>query len=638
MRDAGAPSGRRALLAVGAIFATIATLALLAIGGFALWLARADLRPFIEQQASDALGRQVRVGGFELAWGDPLEVELSDLSIANAPWGSAAELARLGRLSARIDVAALLRGELRYERLRITNLEVALERDTDGTGNWKFGNWKLGGSRSSEAEGGLALVPKNRSQFPILIDFAGKRGLITYRTRSGNLLRIELDRVTIAAPDIYSPVTLQATGTYNGVAARLSATTDPYLLLHDAAMPFGARFAILGNHTDIGFEGSMMEPLDFDGVRGTLSLTARALDDLLAVAGTPRKVDLPLLVVGRLARDGDYWALRNARGRLLRAGFTGKLDLLEGKVAGSVSAPDDLALDLDFALFEADPILAAFGGPGEGELGALPLHLPGLSALNLTATLSTELLRIAGLRLPAFALDGRLEDGRLDLRDLKFLFGGGTLAFDGSLHGDGARGDLQLNAHLIRAEAGQIAAMLGGDHEVRGRINGRATLHLRGATLDQGLPHSSGAALVTLTRGDIARSLVERVSADLRSLFRIEAGRVPVRCLLAAMSVKDGIGTLSPLRLESDEAVLLGGGIVDLARQRLDLTLQTDGDTTGVFALDLPVRVSGPFDDLAAATDLSADRHWIAAAEDGTAGAELPKSLRDLAQASACGQ
>lgn len=633
MQDSGAAPHRRLFVGIAAAAAGLMALAVLAIGGAILWLTQADLRPLVERQVTKALGRKVSLGGFDIIWGDPLGVEVRDLTIANAPWGNDPEMIRLGHLSARIDVAPLLKGVLRYEKLRIADLKVVLERDQDGTGNWKYGG----------NSGGLGLVPKTRAQFPTLIDFAGERGLITYRTRGGRILGIRLDRVAIASPDEYSPVALQAAGAYDAgtgqdVTIRLDATTEPYFILHDDSTPFGARFILLGKDTEIAFDGTLMEPLDFEGVRGKFSLTAKTLNDLMAASGVPQKVALPLLLVGDLVRYGDYWSLNEARGRLSRASFTGKLELLEGRPAGGKVAPDDIAVALDFGTVDVDPLLAGFGGARDGKPLAIALRPQGLDAVNLAAILSSDQVSIAGLRLPSFALDAKLEGGNVTLRDLKFAFGGGTLAFDGSLTGQGDTGDLALNAHLIKAQAQQVAGLLGGGDQIRGRLNGAAMLRLQGVTLGEALKTGSGAALITLAAGDIARSLVERVSVDLRSLFRTEQGRVQVGCLLAAMTVQNGVGTLSPLRLESAEAVVLGGGRVDLAGRRLDLTLKTTRDSTSFFALDTPIEISGPFDKLSAAPNADADQSLIKASEQGLTPPGLPQGLRAMAQQNACAQ
>ncbi len=187
-------------------------------------------------------------------------------------------MVRIGSFSALLDVGPLLHGVLHYQRLRIADTTVVLERDPQGVGNWKFGG--DGGS------GGLGLVPKDRTQFPTLIDFMGERALITYRTRSGNILDIRLDRVAISSPSDETPVRLQASGAYNDVATRLDATTDSYEILRDAGEPFGTRFVLAGKDTDIAFNGTMQEPLDFEGVHGELSIDARTLDDIMGIMGS----------------------------------------------------------------------------------------------------------------------------------------------------------------------------------------------------------------------------------------------------------------------------------------------------------------------------------------------------------------
>src|SRR5690349_9934454 len=185
--------------------AALLVLLLLAAGGSVLWFLHADLRPILEQHASDALGRRVTVGSLQIRWGNPLGIEVKDLAIANASWGSEPDMVRIGQVSAVVDLGSLLEGVLRYERLHIADARIVLERNAEGTGNWKFGG---GGS-------GAGLVPKRRTEFPTLVDFAGERGLITYRTRSGSLIEIRLDRVAISSPGEGTPVRLLAQGAYN---------------------------------------------------------------------------------------------------------------------------------------------------------------------------------------------------------------------------------------------------------------------------------------------------------------------------------------------------------------------------------------------------------------------------------------
>lgn len=615
---------RRIARGLGLALAGLLVLLLVAAGAAALYLPRADLKPIVERAASDALGRRVTLRGFDVRWGNPLAVELTDLAIANASWASKPEMVRIGQLSALLDVGALWRGVLRYERLRIADAEVVLERGADGAGNWKFGG----------AGGGIALMPKDRTQFPTLVDFIGHRGLVTYRTRGGNLLQIKLDRVAISSPGAATPARLVAEGAYNDVPARLEASTDSYAVLRNAGVPFGARFILRARHTDIAFNGRLREPLDFEGARGELSIQARTLDDILGVLGAEAKAGPPLSIGGILRRDGSAWMLAAAKGRVKQSGFSGSVALHEGE-AGE---PDEIDLDLDFGTLDADGIAAALGG-GKRPAGlkAIPLQPGGLSGVNVTAALTAQRAAAGGRELHAAVLQGRLAGGDATLKELSFALGGGTLSMAGALAGDGANGRLSVQARLSKVNVSELARQLDatGD-EIQGRLDGRAILSMTGPTVGAALARSDGAAVLTLRDGTIARSLMERLSTDLRGLFRSREGTVPVSCLLAVLTLRNGIGVLSPLRLESRAAIATGAGKIDLVNDTLDLTIRTERDSTSFFALDIPVRISGPFDRLSADPLVGSDEDWLK--QTAAAADNLPPELHQMVAGSGCGQ
>jgi uncharacterized protein involved in outer membrane biogenesis len=620
-RDQRSLSGRVAR-GVGFAAAGLVVLLLLAAAAGAAWLSQADLKPVVERQASAALGRRVTLGSFEVRWGDPLGIDFTDLAIANAPWGSKPEMVQVGRFSALVDVEPLLHGVLRYQRLRVADLSVVLERDDKGKGNWKFGS----------GSGGLALVPKNRTQFPTLIDFAGDRGLVTYRTHRGAILRIALDRVAISSSDDDSPARLSATGSYNDLALRLDAKTGSYAALRDADQPFGSRFTLTGKDTDLAFDGTLAEPLDFEGVRGELSVEARTLDDILAATGSKAKADLPLSIAGVFRRDDGHWSLDAAKGRMQQSDFSGGLALVEGPA----QAPDEISLDLTMDALDLDAAAAAFGGgKPAGGFAAMPLHPEGLDSVDVAAALKTGRATVGRRTLRNVALDGRLAGGDVSVKELSFALGGGTLSITGTLEGQGADAKAALQGRLSDIDMSAVARELGGTGaEIRGRLDGRARLDLQGATIGDALQASRGAAVARLRSGAVARSLIEKVSADLRSLFREQEGDVPVSCLLGVATLRDGVAILSPLRLESPDAVVMGAGKLDLVRRRLDLTVKTERDSTNFFALDIPIRISGPFKDVSAKPLPGSDESWLeqpAAAVDA-----LPPALRQMAGSSSC--
>ena len=96
-----------------------------------------------------------------------------------------------------------------------------------------------------------------------------------------------------------------------------------------------------------------------------------------------------------------------------------------------------------------------------------------------------------------------------------------------------------------------------------------------------------------MTEGRIARRLLEMASADLRSVFRRDERLARISCLLGVVALEDGKATIQRLRLETPVTTLVAGGHVDVAARRLDITVKSIASSTGFFALDIPIRVTG---------------------------------------------
>src|SRR6185312_12051715 len=358
------------------------------------------------------------------------------------------------------------------------------------------------------------------------------------------------------------PIMLQVAGSYNDVTAKLDAMLQSSATLRDDGRPFGGKFTLSGDDATIAFDGTAMEPVDFDGVRGSLTLEAHRLNDLLKVLGVDTAADLPLTIAAALKRDGDDWSLSEASGKLAKSAFVGGVALHEG----GRGEPDDISADLAMKMLDIDGLVSAIGhGKRKQDFTTLPLQLD-LTGFNLAAHLSSDQVALAAMRFSAVHFDGRLAAGDVTLHALTFALAGGTVSASGSLQQAKAGAHLALTAFLTKAEADALAQLVGsGGGEIHGRLDGGITLDMTGKTLGAALKTSRGAAIMTMNNGDAARELLEQVSADLRTLFRAGEGRVPITCLLGVLTLKDGIGVLSPFRLDSQEAALVGAGSIDFA-------------------------------------------------------------------------
>lgn len=602
---------KRALQFLLALFALL----LLIIAGGALWLALGDLKSSVERLASDALGRRVVADRFIVTWGDPLHLELEGLRVANAEWGSTPEIITLKRFSADVDVTSLWQGVPRYRHLRANGLHVVLERDKQGIGNWKFGGGDAG-------DGGFALIPKNRRQFPTLLDFVLNDALITYRTYSGNVLRIRLDNVAIAAPDETSDASLKAAGAYNNMPLGLDAKTASFRDLRDAGKPFRADLALFGKTSRLALAGTLMEPLDFDGVAGDLRFNVEELDNLLAGFGLETSAPYPLSLNAYLTRQGDHWELTDASGKLESSVLRGQVTVDEG----SRGAPDRIKANLAIDRLMLDRLLPSSGN-SDAPLSLTPPRDPGA---QIEGQARVGSVRFRNVELKDVDLAARLGDQMIAVDRLRFPYAGGRVQLQLE-----AKETLRAQANLDGLDAGTLAQMAGAPAgDIGGRINGRMSIEMPTGDVQRALAQGSGAAILTMTEGHIRRALIEKMSTDLRAIFRTKEGSAPIRCLGGILLLKNGIATVAPLRLRAQGAVVEGGGTIDFVQKRVDLTAKSNRKSTGFFALDLPIGISGPFDNLGAGLAADSEKKW--APPRGPKLEALDPAIRKLAAANPC--
>jgi uncharacterized protein involved in outer membrane biogenesis len=568
------------------ILALLGALIVLGIGA-AVLLVTVDWRPYIERVASRSLGRPLSIASLRFAWRNPLAVELTDLRLANAPWGSQPDMLRVERLVATIDLRSLLHGVLRYETLLLENPVLLLERDPGGVGNWHF--------TGNAAAPGLAIVPKNRTQFPTLIDFALRRGKLTYRaTRSD--LRLDFHDLAVRSAGDNQKVAVTLDGAYNGFPTRLTATTDSYIELRNASIPFGADFSIASASSTIGFTGTMTEPLDFEGVRGRIQIDAKKLGDFLRILGAEMRADFPFAVAGPFERTGDHWQISAAKGRLARNSFGGTLALDEG----GRGAADTIAANFDFAQLDLAPLIA-----GAGKSDAISLRLETDPAANVDARIAARQLTYETRRLADFAIAARTKAGELSVSALSFALAGGKVEASGSAHAVAGGSRVAVSAALSGADADRLAQTIDAEPgQIAGRLDGGLLLDMTGATLTDALKSSRGQAVLSMTDGRVVRDLVERASTDLRTLFRKDERWMPVTCLLGIADLQDGVATISPLRLRTPDTTLVGFGRANLITKRVDLIVRPESGTTSLLALKLPLHITGSFDKLSVAPSL----------------------------------
>ncbi len=601
-------------------------LALLAAG--LIYIATADWRLLAERKASEALGRTVTIGELHLGWGRRVTIEVRDLRMANAPDGTAPDMIRIAHLAARVDLPSLMREEMRYENLVLDGVEIVLERKNDGARNWRFGD--AASSEASATATGLAVVPKNRRQFPTLLDMTVRDSTILYRSEGRKDIRIALGSVTLGAPDAVSPVRMTVKGAYNDLPIDLVVDGGSFTEMRQGDTPYPASFTATSAGTKIAFKGTLTEPLDFEGVAGRLDLAIADFAGFLKMFGYARPLNFPVVLAGDFTRDGDRWALSQTQGQFKDTTVAGSFIFVEGARGQSDAASVDVALDR----FDLKTLMQGVAEPnGSGEAASFrPEAAP---STTLEARIAAKTMSYGDISFDDVRLHGRMLPNEIAADDVSLGFAGGRITGSGSLRAAGADGAAKVTVAYAGADVARLAKLAGlDDGLLSGGLDGRIALAMTGPTFDKALAASEGHAVVAMKSGEISRSLLEKVSLDLRAIFRRNSQTTAIECLLAVADVQKGNARILPLVLRTADARLIGGGALDVPSGQLDLVVRSDPKTTGSLALDLPLYITGAVDSPSVSPRLGSAPAWLAQPQ--TLPAALDADARALAAGTGC--
>ena len=610
--------GRRWRLAAWFAAGSFGVLLTAAIAEFVV-LGQGDWAGVAGRWTSASLGRTVTFGALRLKPGRWVSIEAEHVTLANAPGGSRADMMVVAGVYAEVDAWSLVRGPIIVRGLAVNGLDLLLEHTADGGRNWRFGR---GGNAETPAQ--------QRQHFPTVQD-ARVVGTVVVRGSSGTPFRTDFDGVTLQAGD--AGVRIAGPGSYNGVALTIGAALGTYAALRRIADPFPTDITLTADGTVLRFDGTMTDPLNIDGARGRLTLKASQLDTLAHVAGVAEGPAVAVDLASGLEREGARWSWTDMRGTIADSVLSGaSLRLVEG----SEGKPDAVSAELSFGRLNFD----ALAGKQKTEETDVSLAVGGTPGVLLDMTLAAEELAYSGLSLANVRVTGARTANEIAVSAFSAGYLGGTVQATGKVDAVARR---ETQAGRLTAEVEVSGVGVQGLRELLdlgklpldGRVDGRAQVIAEGATLNKAVRGARISAVLAMKGGAISRDIVEMASTDARTLFRTAKGMSPISCLLAVIDVRAGAGTVSPLRVRSAAGTIVGRGTFELFRKRVDVVIASDGATTGALALDVPVRVNGPFANPSIAPARLSGGGRARLAEGDDTGNLLP-ALRGFARGSTC--
>lgn len=367
----------------------------------------------------------------------------------------------------------------------------------------------------------------------------------------------------------------------------------------------------------IDLEGSFDDLSEIDEIEAELKLRARDLAVVAELLDAEFDPVGPVVFSGRISgseerlqASGELQLDRTRIDGRGTASFNrGRRPNLRATLSSSQLWLDDLGIEPEAADPNTVPekesddlagLAAGDTGPYWWQ-GTRDLPFDQLRNLDLDLTLRAD--RISGrnaLEIHDASTTLRLEDGRLEIRDLAATWAGGDAHAALIVDASAPETELLLEFDLQGLDLEQILSQTSETTDASGLIDARGRLESRGQTRDQIRSQLSGEGAAVMRDGSAAGEVSRLFVRNFVGLTfpSIQFGeRAPlVSCALASIEIESGIALVRELQIQGGDVEVTGSGTIDLARERYHLELVPRSRRRGIVSVVPVVRVRGPLE------------------------------------------
>jgi uncharacterized protein involved in outer membrane biogenesis len=555
-------------------------------------------KPEIVAAVRDATGREIEIkGDLKVAlWPKPA-LAVEDVRFANAPWGSEPQMAKIETFAAEVALWPLFSGQLEVDGLRLRGVDLLLETDPEGRGNWEIA------ARSRARKEGTSARPATDAGLVIPVLSAVSLGDVRLKYRdgaTGKITSAAIESLRLKAPRS-APVVFDAALEVNGQALKASGQLGPLAELLDQAKPWPVNVSLEGAGAKGSLKGRIANPRAMRGADLVLSAEGADLGELAKALGAklpaaPFKLAANLRgdFKGTLALDAFAATLGQSSltgtGRLRLAGERPRLD---GQFTSSL-------IDLEDFTGPEEERSASAGKGGAGRvIPDAAIERSGLKVLDADLGLKAAKFVAEKAVIQDLDLNFVLNNGSLTIRPLRGAFAGGRIEGEMTLGPvDASLAGIVLN--LRGLDAGRIGRDFAESDMVQGKFDADLDLRGHGASLRALASSLEGKVALTMGKGRLLGSYVDYLGAD--AVTALIPGIGPredadVNCLVGRFTVKQGRAVADALLLDTSRVTIKGEGTADLGTEQLNLRLTPRPKQENALSLAVPVNVRGTFKD-----------------------------------------
>eukprot|EP01030_Chromulinospumella_sphaerica_P000575 gene575-569_t len=556
-------------------------------------------KPWLNQAASEASGRQFAVEGDLSAswhWPQPLEEGWHRW----VPGVTVQGMQLVARAS--LKLWPLLAREVVIDTLELSGPDISLARSHDGTNNWTFPP-----KDPTDA--------KTRWSFSVH-QLVVRKGRLGYADATQDLdLTARVDTLpeemamapphaaasSAASADVASGsprygVRFDVTGTLGKARIEGHGKAGSVLTLRDKEVNYPLQFTAKAGSVETAVQGILANPGAVSGMDFQVMLKGASMADLYPLTGLVLPNTPAFQTQGRLQGSLQpgraVWNYRDFTGTVGQSDLHGNLRFVSGAPRGKLSG----------AITSNQLRLADLGPAPTGRNGRV---LPNAAfATDRWSNMDMDLkfsgqrvIRPDSLPLEDLSVHAVLDDAVLRLEPLHFGVAKGQI--ESKLVLDSRKRPLTVRMDT-RVQNLRLAALFPEVELTRkslGRLDGAIALNGQGNSVAQWLGTSNGEARLYVREGTLSRELLDRAALNVGSivigkLFGDDK-EVQLRCAVADLAVREGIATVRTGKLSTNEAVVDVTGTIDMADERLNLSVKPASLEWKFFSLRTPLYVRG---------------------------------------------
>jgi len=536
-------------------------------------------------------------------WSWNPRVTAEDVNVQNPPWAERDRMLSVRKAVVQISLRDLLTGKLVLPRVEVWAPALNLERNASGHASWEAAS-------SSQPPAGASL------RLPAIQRLVIQDGTIHVVDR----IRRLIFSGTLAANEQAhaqdeSAFQLHCAGSLNGRAFKLHADGGP-LINVDPNTPY--RFAVHMTAADISLDthATIPKPFDLTAYDAAFTVSGNDLADAYYLTGLALPNSSRYKIDGTLKHRGNQFQIDDVHGQVGSSDIAGTVSVSLREKRPKLTAQ---LMSTRLNLADLAPALGTRVPPRGSQSVAdhAPVRPPDTEPQSaggfLLPDADLQANRVRGMDGDVTFKAQSVVSSKIPLRHVQFhlLLDAGVLRLDplsftlpqGQLAGrvqvdaskDVPQSDIDMNIENV--DLAQFKPASATDPPMEGMLAGRIQLHGKGSSVHKFASSADGVLGMVIPRGEIRALFAELTGIDVGRALGLMLTRnqeqVELRCGVAKFQAEQGQLNAKTMVIDTTNVLITGRGGVNLATERLDLSLQGDPKKVRLLRLRSPIRVGG---------------------------------------------